>query len=63
MVPAHTIIIRKAGGFFSVCIEPPCPGVNPRVFGDIRSARGFAGGIRMTTGFPKLDLTEEAGNA
>ena len=56
----HTIIIRQLGRAYSVEVEPPHPDHPPRVFGDPRSALGCAGGLRIVTGWKKLDLSGEA---
>ena len=59
----HLIGIRKSPcGVFSVVGEPPVPSIEPRIFGDIGSARGHAGGLRLAMGFAKRDETGENGN-
>jgi hypothetical protein len=54
---APVIAIRREGVGFVVALEPDDPAHPPRHFDNQRSAFGWAGGMRMTTGWRKLDLT------
>jgi hypothetical protein len=52
-----TVEIRRKGKGFRVVCVPPDPLHPPADFTDGRAAFGCAGGIRMTTGRRKVDLT------
>lgn len=54
-----TIEVRRDGDGFAVVVSPPDPVHPPRHFDQLRDAYGFAGGTRMTTGWPRVDLTGE----
>ena len=54
------IEIRRDGAGFVVACSPPDPAHPPATFPDKRAAFGFAGGKRLVTGWPKVDLTGEA---
>ena len=56
----HTVHITRDGGAFLVAIVPPSEDYPPQVFDNHKTARGFAGGIRMTRGWPISDETEAA---
>jgi hypothetical protein len=60
--PAHRILIRPEawGSNIDVVIDPPLPGGESfdRDFPTLREARGYAGGIRMTRGYPVVDMAE-----
>ena len=63
---AHRILIRREafGSNFDVVIEPPLPDGESfdKDFPTRKAARGYAGGIKMTRGYPIFDLaSEEAG--
>jgi hypothetical protein len=45
--PRHTIAIRSVGGLYQVSVGPDHPAHQPELFADHRTARGFAGGLRM----------------
>ena len=51
------VTIRRDGAGFVVAVEPPDPAYPPAPYADIRRAWGAAGGIRLVTGWPKVDLT------
>ncbi|WP_298196744.1 hypothetical protein [Novosphingobium sp.] len=51
------IIIRRDGAGFAVEVVPSQPGHPIRYFDNSRSAFGHAGGVRMVTGWRKVDLT------
>lgn len=54
------IEIRRDGeAGFVVVVKPPDPAHPPETFDDLRRARGAAGGIRLVTGWRKVDLTGE----
>lgn len=54
----HVIYIRAVEGGFSLTVEPPHPDHPPMLFLDHRSARGRSGGLRMVTGWRRIDLAE-----
>lgn len=55
----YTIVIRPTtGGCFTVTVEPPHPQWEPHLFFEVRTARGFASGIKLATGWPKRDKVE-----
>ena len=56
----HTIYITGHGGAYLVAVIPPEPTYEPQLFADHRSARGFAGGIRLCRRWPIHDQTLEA---
>lgn len=59
---AHRIIIRREafGDRIDVVIEPPLCGESfDKDFPNHREARGYAGGIKMTRGYPIVDLARE----
>lgn len=52
----HTIVIRALPPAFSVTVEPPHEDYPAQVFGDLKTARGHAGGLRLVTGWPKVEI-------
>lgn len=58
MADAGTVEIRRKGAGFVVVCNPPDPAHPPRCFDDKREAYGWAGGLRLTLGRRKIDLTE-----
>jgi hypothetical protein len=59
-VEQPAIYIRRKGAGFVVAVEPPDPAHPPAEFADKRVALGAAGGLRLVTGWRKLDLTGAA---
>lgn len=59
MTDDPVIEIRRENGGFVVSVEPADPAYPPRHFDNSRSAFGCAGGIRMVTGWRKVDRTGE----
>lgn len=57
MTATPEIHIRREGAGFAVEVLPPHPAHPIRTFDSIRSAFGHAGGLRMVTGWRKVDLT------
>lgn len=58
MQPDHRILINKAGDRYSVTVDPVPAGESFAAgFDTHKAARGFAGGVRMTRGWPIVDLT------
>lgn len=53
------IAVRRVVSGFRVSLEPPDPAHPDETFPDMRSAWGHAGGIKLVTGRPKVDLTGE----
>ena len=53
--PAHSITIASDETGYCVTVEPSHPDHPPRLFADHREARGWAGGIRMVTGWKLID--------
>lgn len=51
----HEIVIRAISPAFSVTIEPAHPDHPAQVFGDLKSARGHAAGLRLVTGWAKRE--------
>jgi hypothetical protein len=58
----HRIVIRPEGNAFAVEVHPPHEDHPARLFGDARSARGCASGIKITTGWTKVDQIGEISN-
>ena len=54
---APAIHIRRDGAGFLVEVVPPNPAYPSERFDDVRRARGVAGGLRLVTGWRKVDLT------
>jgi len=52
------IEIRREGVGFVLEVLPPDPAYPVEHFDNARSARGSASGIRLVTGWRKVDLTE-----
>lgn len=59
MGAAGTIEVRRNGSGFVVEVLPPAPAYPVAHFDDLRTAWGHAGGIRIATGWRKVDLTGE----
>ena len=57
-MPEPVIAIRQDDAGFVVAVEPPDPAHSAQHFSDKRAAFGFAGGLKMVTGWRKVDLTE-----
>jgi len=52
-----SIFIRPDGEGYAVSVEPEQPGTNwERAYPTHREARGWAGGIRLSTGWKLVDL-------
>lgn len=49
--------IRRDGAGFVVEVVPPDPAYPAERFDDVRRAFGAAGGIKLVTGWRKVDLT------
>jgi len=52
-------LTRGAGDLFMVTVSPPCPDHEPQLFQNYKDARGCAGGIRITRGWPIHDQAQE----
>ncbi|WP_072384070.1 hypothetical protein [Novosphingobium sp. NDB2Meth1] len=57
---APVIVIRNEGGLYVVTVEPEHPSYPPQSFGSHKVAYGTAGGMRLVTGWKRIDLTEQA---
>lgn len=55
----RTIEVRRDGAGFVVVVQPPDPAHPPERYETMRSAWGAAGGLRLVTGWPKVDKTGE----
>jgi hypothetical protein len=53
------IEIRRIGPGFVVVVSPPDLAHPPQPFDTIKQAFGYAGGLRIVTGWRKSDLTGE----
>lgn len=52
----HSIIIEQDAGAIRVTVKPPVDGFDyDQPHDDYRSARGYAGGLRMSCGWPIVD--------
>lgn len=60
MAPDRTIHLTSDKGSFLVAIVPPHEGHPPKLFEDHRTARGWAGGVRLVTGWKLIDQVAEA---
>ena len=49
--------VRRADGGCLVAVVPPDPAYPAEPYAEFRRAWGAAGGIRLVTGSPKVDLT------
>lgn len=58
--PAPVITIDRCADGFAVTIEPEQATDWCRTYAEHRDARGWASGIRLTTGWPIRDVTEGA---
>jgi len=47
IVDRHVVIGRGDGGQFLVTVFPPTATHGPKLFDNLKSARGYAGGLRM----------------
>lgn len=54
---AHTIEVRREGDGFAVVVVPPHLAHPPAHYHNKRSAFGAAGGLRLVTGWRRVDLT------
>ena len=54
------IEIRRSDAGFVVAVVPADPHYPDQQFSELSSARGWAGGLRMVTGYRKLDRTDGA---
>jgi len=58
----HRIILKRAGDRFAVVIEPPLSGESfDTQRTTYKEARGFAGGVRLSRGWPIDDQTNGGG--
>lgn len=55
---ASVIEIRRNGDGFEVAVVPSDPDHPPVHFDAKKDAFGHIGGVRLVTGWPKIDLTE-----
>lgn len=59
MTDGPVIEVRRDEAGFVVAVVPADPGYPARHFCDQREAFGAAGGLRMVTGWKRVDLTGE----
>lgn len=56
----HAIIIRPLGNAFRITVEPPLEGHDfTAVKSDVRGARGYSRGLRLSLDFKIVDETGE----
>ena len=58
---SHTITIAPDANGFRVTVEPSHPDHPARQFTDHREARGWAGGVRMVSGWRLVDDRQPGG--